>query len=59
MKFYIPEIETWEEEINPIYRKAKRLIQVRKDLIKDDWALHWMIDNGGACSRSGMIDNFE
>ena len=45
MDFHIDEIETWKEETDPIYKKAKRLIQVREDLIKDDWAIHWMIDH--------------
>jgi hypothetical protein len=45
MDFHIDEIEKWEKEIDPVYRKAQRLKQVRQQLLKDDWALHWLIDS--------------
>jgi hypothetical protein len=46
MDFHVDELEAWKEETDPVYAKAKRLAQVREDLIKDDWAIHWWIDQG-------------
>jgi hypothetical protein len=50
MKFYIDEIERWEQDNDPIYKKAQNLKKVRKELANDDWAIHWFIDHG-FCGR--------
>ena len=43
MSFNIDEIEKWERGIDPIYRKAQRLKEVRQSLFQDDWALNWLM----------------
>lgn len=43
MDFHINEIDEWEKEIDPIYKKSQHLKQIRKELFQDSWAIHWMI----------------
>jgi len=41
--FHIDELENWKLQTDEIYRKSKKLIEIRKSLLYDDWALHWWL----------------